>query len=154
VLPPRTLLTYKYLIVILPAKISRAVCFTCAGPLGYATLFRVKALTRKQLEGRKQRAAQFVRDVLDDPGRADEIENLSLEDYAERRKIKIADENPRGADAMQTKEELMQRIKELEEENDDMQDQLDQVGDIVAPPDEDEEEGDNGGDEDNDAGNN
>lgn len=97
---------------------------------------------------------RFVRDVLDDPDRADEIEDESLEDYAERRKIKIAEENPRGADAMPTKEELMQRIKELEDENDDLQDQLDQVADIVAPPEEDEDEGDNGDEEDDDSGNN
>lgn len=111
----------------------------------------MKTLSREQLEGRKEKAVRFVRDVLDDPDRADEIEDESLEDYAERRKIKIAEENPRGADAMPTKEELMQRIKELEDENDDLQDQLDQVADIVAPPEDDE--GDNG-DEEDDSGNN
>ncbi len=33
----------------------------------------VKTLTRKQLESLKEKAARFVRDVLGDPGRADEI---------------------------------------------------------------------------------
>lgn len=82
---------------------------------------------------------RFVRDVLGDPDRADEIADESLEDYADRRKIKIVG-NPRGAGAMPTKEELQQRIKELEEENDELQDQLDQVADIVAPSEEDEDE--------------
>lgn len=85
---------------------------------------------------------RFVRDVLDDPDRADEIEDESLEDYAERRKIKIVDSNPRERAVMPTKEELMQRIRELEEENDELQDQLDQVADIVAPPEDEDESGD------------
>ncbi|MGH6878114.1 MAG: hypothetical protein ACREHV_12190 [Rhizomicrobium sp.] len=106
-----------------------------------------KTLTRKQLESRKEKAARFVRDVLGDPDRADEIEDESLEDYAARRKFRIVGKNPQGAEAMPTKEELMQRVKELEDENDDLQDQLDQVADIVAPPDEDQDDsGDNGDD--------
>ena len=48
-----------------------------------------KALTRDQVEARKEKAVRFTRDVLDDPDRADEIEDESLEDYAARRKIKI-----------------------------------------------------------------
>ena len=90
-------------------------------------------LTRKQLESRKEKAARFVRDVLGDPERADEIESESLEDYAERRKIKIVG-NPRGED-MATKDDLLERIQELEEENDDLQDQLDQIADIATPDD-------------------
>lgn len=41
---------------------------------------------------------------------------------------------------MPTKEQLKQRIRELEEENDGLQDQLDQIADIVAPPEEQGEE--------------
>ena len=77
----------------------------------------MKALRGAQVETRKDKAERFVRDVLGDPGRADEIEDESLEDYAARRKIKIVD----GA-AMPTKEELIQRIRDLEAENDDLQD--------------------------------
>ena len=43
-------------------------------------------------------------------------------------------ENPRGRPNMPGKAELMQRIRELEEENDQLHDQLDQVAGIVAPP--------------------
>ncbi len=90
---------------------------------------------------------RFVRDVLDDSERADEIEDEGLEEYAARRKFRIVGKNPQGANAMPTKEALMQRIKELEGENDDLQDQLDQVADIVAPPDDDQDDnGDNGDD--------
>lgn len=37
---------------------------------------------------------------------------------------------------MTTKEQLQKRVQELEQENDELQDQLDQIFDIVAPPEE------------------
>lgn len=99
----------------------------------------MKTLTRGQLERRKEKAGQFVRDVLGDPERANEIDDESLEDYAERRKIKLVG-NPHGGH-MTTKEELNERIRALETENDELQDQLDQIADIAAPiEDEDEQE--------------
>lgn len=109
-----------------------------------------KALTREQLQSRKVKAARFVREVLGDPDRASEIEGESLDSYAERRKIELM--NPHGnksrviherEDNMpkgESKAELLERIKELEEENDELQDQLDQVADIVSPSDEDANE--------------
>lgn len=90
-----------------------------------------KSLTRKQLEGRKAKAARFVRDVLEDPERAGEIEDESLEHYAARRRIQIV--NPRRKSVMATKEDLKDRIRELEEENDELQDELDKIADIAAP---------------------
>jgi hypothetical protein len=98
----------------------------------------MKSLTRQQLEKRKAQAVRFVRDVLGDEDRADEIQDESLEDYAERRRIKILD-NPKG-ESMPTKGKLLERIKDLEEENEDLQSQLDEIADIVAPPEEAEEE--------------
>jgi hypothetical protein len=99
----------------------------------------MKTLTRKQLEARKGRAVRFTRDVLDDSDRADEIENQSIEDYAARRHIQI--HNPKGAKpvAVPTRKEMYDRIKELENENEDLQSQLDEIADIVTP--EEEEEG-------------
>ena len=47
----------------------------------------MKTLTRKQLESRKAQAVRFTRDVREDDDRADEIEDESLEDYAEDRHI-------------------------------------------------------------------
>jgi hypothetical protein len=91
----------------------------------------MKTLTRKQLESRKEKAVRFVRDVLDDPERANEIDDESLEEYGERRKFKLLG-NPHGG-RMTTKEELNERIQELEQENDDLQDQLDKIADIAAP---------------------
>jgi hypothetical protein len=113
-------------------------------------------LTRDQVESRKEKAVHFVRDVLGDSDRADEIESESVDDYAARRRIAIS--NPRGRRAMakktETREELKERISELEGENESLQDQLDAIADIVVPAEEDEDGGeeeeddDNGNDED------
>jgi hypothetical protein len=102
----------------------------------------MKALTRKQLESRKAQAVRFTRDVLGDPDRADEIEDESLEDYAERRHIQIV--NPKGARkmAVQTRRELIERIKELEDENESLQDRLQEISDLASE--EDGEEDDQG----------
>jgi hypothetical protein len=101
----------------------------------------MKALTRQQLEGRKAQAVRFVRDVLGDPDRAEDIEGESLEDYAEHRRIKLS--NPKGVRrmAIQTRRELLERIEELEGENEELQSQLDDIAEIVAPPEEDEGQG-------------
>lgn len=100
-------------------------------------------LTRDQLASRKAKAVRFTRDVLDDPDRAEAIEDESLEDYAMRRKIQTT--NPtRGVKEMprqtESREELRERIRSLEEENESLQDQLDQIADIVTPMEEQEEE--------------
>lgn len=47
---------------------------------------------------------------------------------------------------MPTKEQLENRVRELEEENDSLQDQLDQIFDIVAPAEEKGEEEEDGRD--------
>jgi hypothetical protein len=110
----------------------------------------VKALTREQVAGRKEKAVRFVRDVLGDEDRASEIEDESVEHYAERRKIAIT--NPPGRDQMAqpknpTKQELLDRIDQLEQENQDLSDQLDAIADIVSP---DDEADDDNGDDDSD----
>jgi cell shape-determining protein MreC len=99
----------------------------------------VKTLTREQLEKRKEQAVRFVRDIKGDPDRADEMKNESLEDYAERRRIKI--ENPRRRCSMASKRQLEDRIKELEEENEDLNDRLDQITDLAAPEEDEDEQG-------------
>ncbi len=115
----------------------------------------MKTLTRKKLESRKAQAVRFTRDVREDDDRADEIEDESLEDYAEDRHIKLV--NPKGRCKMPvpTRRELQDRIKELESENEDLQSRLDDISDIVTGNDEAEDDnGDegNGDDEDSDSG--
>ena len=104
-----------------------------------------------------------MRDVLGDDKRADEIADESLEDYADRRKIQLAD-NPRGgpmtarnsnprqkkpvvaaasgngsprvANALeiQSEAERLNQLNELQRENERLQDQLDKVADLAAAP--------------------
>ena len=101
----------------------------------------MKTLSRRQLESRKAQAVRFTRDVLDDADRADEIEDESLEDYAERRHIQMV--NPKGVRKMpvRTRRELLERIEELEEENENLQSRLDEISDIIGDEEEEEESG-------------
>ena len=99
----------------------------------------MKSLTRQQLERRKAQAVRFTRDVREDDDRADEIEDEALEDYAQDRHIKLS--NPKGARkmAVQTRRELLDRIKELEAENEDLQSRLDEISDIIGDNDDNED---------------
>jgi hypothetical protein len=102
-------------------------------------------LTRDQLESRKDKAVRFTRDVLGDADRAEEIEEESLEDYADRRHIKLTNTSKRRKAIMargRTKADLEQEISDLQEENQELQDQLEAIADIVAPGDDETEEED------------
>ncbi len=86
---------------------------------------------------------------MGDPHRAEEIADESLEDYAQRRKIKITNPSKRRNAIMartKSKAELEAENADLRDENQELQDQLDTIADIVAPADEDENE-DEGDDE-------
>jgi peptidoglycan hydrolase CwlO-like protein len=116
-----------------------------------------RALTRAQLQSRKDKAVRFLENVIGDPDRASEVEDESLEDYAERRKIQILNPHRRCTMAARKtiedyKAELAdakEEISELEETVEELQSQIDSVADIVAPEEEEEEEdGENGEDED------
>ncbi len=124
-----------------------------------------KLLTREQVEGRKAKAVRFVRDVLGDPERADEIEAEDLQHYATRRNLLLT--NPRRTNMPRKRTlddyrdeiaDLKDQISDLEDQNESLQDQLDDIADIVSPPDEEEEEveevtEDNGDSDDYDSGN-
>jgi cell shape-determining protein MreC len=114
----------------------------------------MKPLTRAQLEGRKEKAVRFTRDVLGDPARAAEIEAESLEDYAERRKVKLINPTNRStvimAKTTKTKADLAAELSDLQDENQELRDQLDVIADIVAPADEDEDDDDDDEDSDDD----
>jgi hypothetical protein len=103
------------------------------------------------------KAVRFTRDVLQDPDRAEEIADESLEDYAERRGIQITNPSRRRNAIMaktKSKAELEAEIDDLKDENAELQDQLDTIADIVAPADEDgdddDDDGGNGDDDDQD----
>lgn len=113
---------------------------------------RPKVLTREQVESRKEKAERFTRDVLGDSERADEIANEDLEDYAERRRIELSNPPERRKVTMARKrvmsrEEMMDKIDALEQENAELQEKLDDIGSILEEPEEGDEEN---GDEDDD----
>jgi hypothetical protein len=112
----------------------------------------MKTLTREQLEKRKERAVCFARDVREDDELADEIENETLEEYAEHRHIRLVNPSRRTpqkspdflperrikAMPVPTRRELQERIEELEEENEDLQGRLDEIADLAAQEEEEE----------------
>src|ERR1700690_330436 len=84
----------------------------------------MKALTRDQIQARKEQAARFTETVLGDPERAREIAAESLEDYAQGRKIQITNPERRLAMARRkTVEDYRQEIADLKDENADLQDE-------------------------------
>jgi hypothetical protein len=112
----------------------------------------VKALTRDQIASRKEKAERFVRNVLGDEDRAAEIADESVEDYAERRKFEIINPQRRNRtmakkNATPTRQDLLDRVAELEEENRDLADQLDAIAEIVSPGDDDSDDTDDQGDD-------
>ena len=107
----------------------------------------MKTLTRKQLEARKAQAVRFARDVLDDDDKADDIEDESLEDYAEHRHIKLSNSKGVTQMAAPTRQKLLDRIEELETENEDLQSRLDEITDIIGNNDGEESDEDEGEDD-------
>ena len=73
----------------------------------------MKRKTRAQVEAMKAKAVRFVDNVLDDPDRASEIEDESVESYAARKKIRIANRSRRFG-AMATKAEIENVLDEVQ----------------------------------------
>ena len=104
---------------------------------------RGKTKTLDQIESMKAKAVKFLRDVVGDPSRADEFEEMTPKEYAEHKHVQIV--NPaRGrkgiAMAKLTRDELEARIDELEEENQALSEKLDSIAEIAAVSEEDEDE--------------
>jgi hypothetical protein len=109
--------------------------------------------TLDQVEAMQEKAVRFVTNVLQDSDKAEEIESLTPEEYAERKRVEIIDNpNPRrrkNTMAPQTRAQLQERIDELEEEkaelaeeNEELQDTLDKIADLSLPDEDDEDDED------------
>ena len=91
---------------------------------------------------------RFLRDVVGDPEKAEEVARMSPEEYAEHKRITI--QNPFSVSAaypqrratMATRQQLQDRIAELEEENQSLTDKLDSIQDIVSEEDDEDEDDD------------
>src|SRR5262249_55650408 len=103
-----------------------------------------KSVKYDQAASKKDKAERFVRDVLGDDDRADEISSESVESYADRKKLNIVDNRGRLTLMAngQTKQDLLDQIADLQDENDALQDQLDAINDIVSGVDDDDSNAD------------
>lgn len=81
---------------------------------------RKKELTRDQVESRKDKAVRFLRDVADNDALADEIDGLSVEEYAKRKGFALT--NP-------TKKEVKSAMnRNPTEQSDDVRGMFDTLG--------------------------
>jgi len=108
----------------------------------------VKVLNRDQIASRKEKAERFVRNVLGDEDRADEIFEESVESYASRRHFQIA--NPQRSNPMAKKNPSTMSKSELQDYVADLEDQLDAIADIVSPDEDDESDYDSDDSDDSD----
>ncbi|HEY6293323.1 MAG TPA: hypothetical protein VI455_17365 [Terriglobia bacterium] len=83
----------------------------------------MKTMTREQVERMKEKAARFSRDVLDDQQKADEFDDMSVDDYAEHKGIALS--NPRKA-AKMARTSLREKVEDLEAENDELREKVDE----------------------------
>lgn len=111
---------------------------------------RPKILTREQVAKKQEKAVRFVRDVVGDDALADEIESLTVEEYAERKRVQLANPPPgwrvrairEGGDCMPKKpsySELQEENEQLWSTLEDVRQQLDDL--LEDEEDEDENEG-------------
>jgi hypothetical protein len=74
-----------------------------------------KALSREQAEKRQAKAVRFLRDVVDDPDLADEIEDLSVQEYARRKGFEVINNPIRKRETPMNKQGLQEAVKNLTE---------------------------------------
>ena len=120
-----------------------------------------KVLTREQAQTSKARAARFALNVLQDPYKAQAIDDESLEDWIERKKIRLSnparpyprraslliheseDQMPKFKKSVAEQiEDLKAENKDLRVENEDLQDRLDAVADLISDDDDDDSDDD------------
>ena len=104
-----------------------------------------KRLTREQVAGRKAKAGRFLRDVLDDPDRADEVEAESIEEYAARRHFVLSNPRCKGVSAMPQREKMQDVIDDRDALLDKLEGVRDEIDDILNEYDGEDEDGDNDG---------
>lgn len=107
-----------------------------------------KYRTEDQVQTAKERAVRFVRDVLGDEDRAEEIADESLDEYAERKGLEIIENphrhHPRKDHTLSyqnmSKADLIQRLEEVEGELEEATDRLNSIAEIVSDEEDDEDE--------------
>jgi len=117
-----------------------------------------KPLTIEQLEKRQRKAVQFAETFLHDDVLANELRELTPEQYAERRGISIQNPQRKGVitvanrtsgqtheeELEQERDEAIELLEEAQEALDDLQDRIDDVLGEYEPEEEEESEQDTG----------
>jgi hypothetical protein len=89
----------------------------------------------------QDKAVRFLRDVIGDPERAEEFAAMSPEEYAEHKRVAIENPTNRRLHMRRpTYAELKDRVAELEEENQGLNEKLDSIVDIASEEEEEDEE--------------
>lgn len=70
-----------------------------------------KTLSRDQVEKRQAKAVRFLRDVADDPELAGEIEDLSVNEYADRKGFELTENPSRKRRDNMKKEDIQEAVK-------------------------------------------
>ena len=94
---------------------------------------------KQETETAQARAVRFAENALKDSNLADELESLTAQEYADRRGIVITNPLQRSTSHMangngRTKDQLLDELDQLQQENQDLQDRLNEIADIVSPP--------------------
>jgi hypothetical protein len=84
----------------------------------------MKTKTREQVERMKEKASRFARDVLEDEDKADNFDEMTVEEYAEHNGIAIV--NPGKEVARIPKSNLRQQIEDLQEENQELRETVEE----------------------------
>ncbi len=92
-----------------------------------------RELTREQVAARQGKAVDFLDSVVGDPDLADEIRDLSAEEYAARKGFRIVNPSRKGSEVhVASKQQLEQRIGELEDELETTQEDLERAESTLA----------------------
>ena len=114
-----------------------------------------KILTRDQAQAKKDQAVRFADNVLDDPDLADTIEAEGLDDWVQRKKITLIENNPKRSLQMagngngdpRTKTQLLDTIDDLQQQVDELNDTLDSIMDLAGSGPSDDDDTDDGDDD-------
>lgn len=112
----------------------------------------MKDVSYSEAEAKRRKAEQFLRDVVGDDDRADEFGAMSTETYAARKGLRIINPARRTTTMAYTKAQLEERIRDLEEENETLAEQIDEAAKIFGFVDDEDEDDDSEDDDDDDEG--
>jgi hypothetical protein len=86
-----------------------------------------KVLSEDQVADRQEKAVRFAREVLGNDELADELEELTVEEYAERKGFQLNNPNRKGVRKMRNANSVSERRDELADRVDAIEKELDKI---------------------------